>query len=171
MCPERGRHFSKSAEKKILQECPMESDLQIVLGDGLSPAAISQSGGQLLDLLWDHAQGLSWKVGKPFLIHNCRVGILNEIGQLLQPKVVILLIGERPGLAQSASLSAYLAYQPKPQHTDAQRNLISNIHAYGVSLHDAAVRLKDLATLLMHKQCSGVQIKEDNANHLQRMID
>ena len=57
---------------------------------------------------------------------------LNEIGELLAPKVAVLLIGERPGLATAESLSAYMAYEPRMSHTDANRNLISNIHARGL---------------------------------------
>ena len=65
------------------------------------------------------------------MIRYCRVGILNEIGELLDPRVAVLLIGERPGLATAESLSAYMAYRPRNDHTDADRNLISNIHARG----------------------------------------
>jgi ethanolamine ammonia-lyase small subunit len=169
MRPDRGRLFSTEAEMMIQKECPRGCDLQIVLGDGLSATAVSRYGSQLLDQLWERAYALSWTLGKPFLVNNCRVGILNEIGRLLQPKVVVLLIGERPGLAQSASLSAYFAYQPQTNHTDAQRNLISNIHAQGVSPSGAVVRLTNLAALLMQKQCSGVEVKEDCANDIQKL--
>ena len=65
------------------------------------------------------------------MIRYCRVGILNEIGELLDPRVVVLLIGERPGLATAESLSAYMAYRPRPSHSDSDRNLISNIHTRG----------------------------------------
>ncbi len=162
--PDRGRRMNASAEKTIRQECPSGADLQIVLGDGLSATAVTRHGGQLLDHVWDLALARSWKLGKPFLIHNCRVGIMNDVGRLLQPQVVVLLIGERPGLAQSASLSAYMAFQPQPHHTDAQRNLISNIHPQGVSLVDAAGRLLNLAAQMRQQRCSGVMVKEDIAN-------
>lgn len=164
MRPDRGRRLSTSAETMIQQECPPGADLQIVLGDGLSASALAQHGGELLDLVWDLAQSQSWKLGKPFLVRNCRVGILNEVGRLLQPQVVVLLIGERPGLAQSASLSAYMAFQPQPHHTDAQRNLISNIHPHGVTIPVAAERLMNLATQLREQRCSGVMVKEEIAN-------
>ena len=71
--------------------------------------------------------------GADILICHRRVGILNEIGELLRPTVAVLLIGERPGLDTAESLSAYMAYRPQRAHTDADRNLISNIHARGVS--------------------------------------
>jgi ethanolamine ammonia-lyase small subunit len=89
------------------------------------------------------------------------VGILNQIGELLQPKVAVLLIGERPGLATAESLSAYMAYQPKASGTDANRNLISNIHARGVSTKQAADRILNLAAAMMKTQKSGCQLRED----------
>ena len=68
----------------------------------------------------------------PLPVRYCRVGVLNDIGELLAPAVLVLLIGERPGLLTAESLSAYMAYRPRSGHTDAERNLISNIHARGV---------------------------------------
>ena len=90
----------------------------------------------------------------------CRVGVMNEIGEILDPAVVILLIGERPGLATAESLSAYMAYRPRPGDTDAKRNLISNIHSRGLSIDEAAERIITLAGTLRAMQCSGVQVKE-----------
>jgi ethanolamine ammonia-lyase small subunit len=86
---------------------------------------------------------------------------MNDIGELLSPQVVVLLIGERPGLATAVSLSAYLAYRPQPGHSDAQRNLLSNIHARGVSPEQAAVRILSLAQKMRHLGTSGVAVKED----------
>src|SRR5262249_12053544 len=97
-------------------------------------------------------------------IRHCRVGVLNDIGDILDPEVVVLLIGERPGLATAESLSAYLAYRPRPGHTDAQRNLISNIHARGVGHEEAARRIMALAEQMRRRQKSGVVIKEELAH-------
>ena len=94
----------------------------------------------------------------------CRVGILNHIGDLLDPAVVVLLIGERPGLATAESLSAYLAYRPRAGHTDAQRNLISNIHARGVTSADATRRILARAEKMRLTQSSGVAVKEESAS-------
>ena len=95
------------------------------------------------------------------VIRHCRVGIINEIGDLLDPKVVVLLIGERPGLATAESLSSYMEYQPNASHTDANRNLISNIHARGVNPERAAKRILDLAASMLKTQKSGFQLRED----------
>jgi ethanolamine ammonia-lyase small subunit len=88
------------------------------------------------------------------------VGILN-VGELLTPKVAVLLIGERPGLATAESLSAYMAYQPRKNHTDANRNLISNIHPRGVSTQQAARRTLNLAAKMMAVSTSGYLLREE----------
>jgi ethanolamine ammonia-lyase small subunit len=85
---------------------------------------------------------------------------MNDIGELLQPKAVVLLIGERPGLATAESLSAYLAWQPQPGHTDANRNLISNIHPRGVSTEDAVRRVVALIDAFRAAGRSGVGLTE-----------
>jgi ethanolamine ammonia-lyase small subunit len=106
------------------------------------------------------AKARGWTVGQPFVIRHCRVGILNEIGELLTPKVVVLLIGERPGLATAESLSAYMAFQPRPGQTDADRNLISNIHARGISPSEAAARILGLAERMMASRSSGTRLPD-----------
>jgi ethanolamine ammonia-lyase small subunit len=87
------------------------------------------------------------------------VGILNEIGELLNPRVAVLLIGERPGLATAESLSAYMAYRPRAEHSDANRNLVSNIHARGLSPKDAAARILNLAAQMMKMGTSGYMLR------------
>jgi ethanolamine ammonia-lyase small subunit len=135
--------------------------LQIVIGDGLSVTAVAKQIPQLLPALHKGANTHGWSVGEIFVIRYCRVGILNEIGEFLQPKVAILLLGERPGLATAESLSAYMAYKPKASDTDANRNLISNIHARGVIPEHAAQRILNLAALMMKNHESGYQLREE----------
>jgi ethanolamine ammonia-lyase small subunit len=112
-------------------------------------------------MLIDAAKMRSWTVGQPFVVRHCRVGILNQIGELLSPKVAVLLIGERPGLATAESLSAYMAYQPNRAHTDADRNLISNIHARGVSTQDAVTRILNFSAQMMATRSSGYTLREE----------
>jgi ethanolamine ammonia-lyase small subunit len=138
--------------------------LQIVIGDGLSAAAVIAQVPLMMEALEQGARERGWRFGRPFVIHYCRVGVLNDIGELLDPAVVVLLIGERPGLATAESLSAYMAYRPRAGHTDAERNLISNIHARGVAPAAAAIRVVQLAERLMLSQMSGVAVKEEAGN-------
>jgi ethanolamine ammonia-lyase small subunit len=87
----------------------------------------------------------------------------------LRPKVIVLLIGERPGLATAESLSAYMAFRPKAGDSDANRNLISNIHARGVGIEQAAARIVNLAALMMQRELSGVEVKEEIGSSVHRV--
>ncbi len=143
-----------------MKRCSRGNDIQFAIGDGLSVTAVSAQVPALLPLLLEGARARGWTVGQTFAIRHCRVGILNEIGELLAPKVAVLLIGERPGLATAESLSAYMAYRPGTAHTDANRNLISNIHSRGLSPQAAADRILNLAAQMMALQASGFRIRE-----------
>jgi ethanolamine ammonia-lyase small subunit len=168
--PDLGRRLDESARKKVNNHCSPKADFQIIIGDGLSAAAVAIQVPKLLPLLEQHAKQLSWSFGQPFFIRYCRVGILNDIGEWLDPKVVVLLIGERPGLATAVSLSAYLAFRPRGGHSDARRNLISNIHQRGILPDLAAKRIVDLAAKMRHVKASGVEIKEDLSKPSSGMI-
>jgi ethanolamine ammonia-lyase small subunit len=159
--PDLGRHLNDKSRVEVKKRCTTGHDLQVVIGDGLSVTAVALQVPRLLSLLYEGAKMRTWSVGEIFVIRHCRVGILNEIGELLEPKVAVLLIGERPGLATAESLSAYMAYQPKASDTDANRNLISNIHARGVSTEQAAQRILNLAASMMKTQKSGFQLREE----------
>ena len=161
--PDLGRRLDDAARAAIAAECPRGTDFQVVIGDGLSATAVATQVPALLPLLAHEAAARGWRFGRPFAVRNCRVGVLNDVGGLLDPAVVVLLIGERPGLAAADSLSAYLAYRPRPGHTDADRNLISNIHSRGVPPAAAAPRMAALAAAVMRAGASGVGVKEDLA--------
>ena len=161
--PRLGRIFSEVSRAKLLSRCTPDNDVQIAIGDGLSVTAVSAQIPKLLPLLHAGAKARGWSFGQVFVIRHCRVGILNDIGQILAPKVAVLLIGERPGLATAESLSAYMAYQPGPGQTDADRNLISNIHARGLDTPEAAVRILGLAALMMIAKFSGTRLMLEQA--------
>jgi ethanolamine ammonia-lyase small subunit len=159
--PDLGRRFSQDSVRTVQARCPRGADLQVVIGDGLSVTAAAAQVPHLLPLILRGAEARGWKLGQPFVVRHCRVGVMNHLGELLQPRVVVLLIGERPGLATAESLSAYMAYRPRNGHSDAQRNLISNIHARGVPAAAAAQRVLDLAGQMMRENRSGVELKEE----------
>jgi ethanolamine ammonia-lyase small subunit len=159
--PDLGRYLNDASRAEVNRRCSTAHDLQVVIGDGLSVAAVAMQIPRLLPLLCEGAQTQGWSIGSIFVIRYCRVGILNDIGELLRPRVAVLLIGERPGLATAESLSAYMAYRPKALDTDANRNLISNIHGRGVSTEYAAQRILNLAALMMKTDKSGYQLREE----------
>jgi ethanolamine ammonia-lyase small subunit len=158
--PDLGRQLNDASRAVVRERCAAEVDLQIVVGDGLSVTAMAAQVPQLLPHLAKGAKDRGWAVGSLFAVRHCRVGILNEIGELLRPRIAVLLIGERPGLATAESLSAYLAHKPKPSDTDANRNLVSNIHARGVSTEHAAERILNLTAAMMTANASGWQLRE-----------
>jgi ethanolamine ammonia-lyase small subunit len=162
--PDLGRRLDDTARELIRKECPAGCVLEVVIGDGLSAAAVAAQVPALLPRLEEEARRRGWSFGRPFFVRYCRVGVLNDIGEILDPEVVVLLIGERPGLATVEGLSAYFAYRPRPGHSDAQRNLISNIHARGVGQEEAARRIIALAENLRRRQMSGVAVKEEWAD-------
>ncbi len=169
MRPDLGRRLNDAARTEITRRCPTAPNLQVAIGDGLSALAASVQVPSSLPLLEQGVRERGWRWGQPFVIRYCRVGVLNDVGALICPAanqtgagtVVVLLIGERPGLATAESLSAYMAYRPQPGHTDAQRNLISNIHARGVAPDLAARRILALAEKMLALKTSGVSVKEE----------
>jgi ethanolamine ammonia-lyase small subunit len=164
--PDLGRVLSDTAKSLIVQRCPKAPDIQIVIGDGLSSAAVSAQVPLLFQLLQQQVRARGWSIGQSFVVRYSRVGIMNAVGDLLSPRVIVLLIGERPGLATAESLSAYMAYSPRAGNTDADRNLVSNIHARGVSAEAAASRVMHLAAQMMALRRSGTTLKEETPSLL-----
>jgi ethanolamine ammonia-lyase small subunit len=160
--PARGRRFGEAARREVTERCASGADMQIAIGDGLSVTAVAAQVPSLVPLIAEGARERGWRVGQAFVIRHCRVGVLNEIGELLAPNVAVLLIGERPGLATAKSLSAYMAYRPRRGHTDADRNLVSNIHARGLNAPAAAARILNLAAQMMKLGTSGCAVREDS---------
>lgn len=158
--PDLGRRLSDESRRTLAALSLHAPDVQFVIGDGLSSAAVRVQVPKLLPTLVEHCEARDLIVGTPIVVRHCRVGIMNDIGEILAPKVVVLLIGERPGLATAESLSAYFAYRPRPGHTDADRNLISNIHDSGVTIPDAVARVLAFIQALMKEERSGVDVKE-----------
>lgn len=166
MRPDLGRSLSEPAIAALDTLCPREATFQVAIGDGLSARAVAAQVPGLLPRLEAAARARGWSFGRPFLVRHCRVGILNDIGDRLAPDVAVLLIGERPGLATSESLSAYMAYRPRAGHTDVHRNLVSNIHRRGLAHDEAAARILDLAEAMLRQRTSGLEIDAEGPGRL-----
>ena len=159
--PDLGRQFDEASRAELRAGSRGGVDWQVAIGDGLSVRAVEAQIPALLPLIVSGGAARGWKLGPLLVIHHCRVGILNEIGELADPRVTVLLIGERPGLATAESLSAYMAYRPRPGHSDADRNLVSNIHRRGLRPADAADRILDFAAQMMAVGRSGYLLRAD----------
>ena len=158
--PDLGRQLSQDARTLIAERCIKGPDVQICVGDGLSAQAVETNLRKILPVLQAGCATAGLKLGTLFFIQYCRVGVMNDLGDLLQPKVLILLIGERPGLGRADSLSAYMAYRPKAGDTDAERDVICNIFdGGGVNPLEAGAYALRLAQKMLTKQASGVKLK------------
>ena len=164
--PDLGRQLSPEAVRCLSERCPTGTDLQVLLGDGLSARAVAAQVPGLLPLLLAGAADRGWSTGQVFAVRRCRVGVVNAVGALLDPAAVVLLVGERPGLGTADSLSAYLAWRPRPGHTDADRNLVAGIHARGLPHAAAADRVLDLVAAMREAGASGVALKEVDRDQL-----
>jgi ethanolamine ammonia-lyase small subunit len=158
--PDLGRQLDDESKRLIQERCVPAPNLQLVVGDGLSAAAVEANVREMFPVLLQGAQAAGLSVGTPFFVKHCRVGVLNDIGALLQPDVVILLIGERPGLGRAESLSAYMAYRPKPGDTDADRDVVCNIfNNGGTNPLEAAAYVLQIAQRMLRHQASGVRLR------------
>lgn len=158
--PDLGRRLTEAARATLRERGTSATDVQVLVGDGLSSAAVHAQVPRVLPAFLDGCRERGWTVGRPFLVRHARVGVMNEVGAVLEPEIVVLLIGERPGLASADGLSAYLAYRPRPGCTDADRNLLSNIRDRGTPPAEAVARLLAFVGAMRAAGVSGVALKE-----------
>jgi ethanolamine ammonia-lyase small subunit len=158
--PDLGRRLSDDSRARLREEGTHGADLQVLIGDGLSAAAVHAQVPGVIGPLLEGARARGWSVGRPLAIRHCRVGLLNDVGDILESELTVLLVGERPGLATATSLSAYVALRPRTGQTDADRNLISNIHDGGTPAAEGARRLLALLDAIRAAGRSGVTVKE-----------
>lgn len=158
--PDLGRKLNPEAADLIRQKCTPRPNIQICAGDGLSAAAIEANLEKIMPVMTSGFQNAGLTVGTPFFIRFCRVGVMNDIGDLLQPDVLILLIGERPGLGRADSMSAYMAYRPQKGHSDADRDVICNIYdSGGTNPLEAGAFVVQMARKMISKQASGIKLR------------
>jgi ethanolamine ammonia-lyase small subunit len=139
---------------------PSPCDLAIVLADGLSALAVNRHALPLLVELCDRlaADTRHWAIGPIAVVQQGRVAIGDAIGEQLHAAMVLMLIGERPGLSAPDSLGAYLTWHPRIGRTDAERNCISNIRPEGLAYKAAAHRIAACITAATRQQLTGVAL-------------
>jgi ethanolamine ammonia-lyase small subunit len=154
--PDLGRRLSDASVAELRANAIKQPDVQVIVADGLSAVACMQSGKPLYDAVARACQSRGLSVGTPVCARFARVWLEDEIGSEVRAKVAMILLGERPGLGTGDGLSAYVVYDPKLGKTDGDRNMISNIHARGTPIDDAAARLAALAATMIEQKTSGV---------------
>ncbi len=162
--PDLGRKLSDESAQTLRDYAlanPGGVDLAIVVADGLSALAVHRHTLPFLARMEDQIVNDGWSVSPVILVEQGRVAIADEIGELLGAKMVVILIGERPGLSSPDSLGLYFTYNPKVGLTDAYRNCISNVRLEGLSYGMAAHRLLYLMREACRRQLSGVNLKDE----------
>jgi ethanolamine ammonia-lyase small subunit len=158
--PDLGRQLNDDARRIINEKCQKNVNIQLVVGDGLSAAAIEANLRQIFPVIKQGMQTANLTFGTPFFIKFARVGVMNDIGELIKPDVVILLIGERPGLGRAESMSAYMGYKPKYGDTDADRDVVCNIFENGgTNPLEGGAFVVQIAQKMRKHQASGVKLK------------
>jgi ethanolamine ammonia-lyase small subunit len=136
-------------------------DAAIVIADGLSAPAVHRHARPLVEALLRRL-GVEWRLAPLTVVLQARVAVGDEIGERLGAKLVVLLIGERPGLTSPDSLGVYLTWDPRPGRTDAERNCISNVRTEGLGYEAAAGTLELLMNAARLRRLSGVSLKDEN---------
>lgn len=158
--PDLGRLLNDDAKRLINEKCQKNVNIQLVVGDGLSAAAVEANLRQIFPVIKQGAQTANLTFGTPFFIKYARVGVMNDVGELIKPDVVILLIGERPGLGRAESMSAYMGYKPKYGDTDADRDVVCNIFENGgTNPLEGGAFVVQIAQKMRKNQASGVKLK------------
>jgi len=162
--PDLGRKLSDESAQTLrdyAQAHPGGVDLAIVVADGLSALAVHRHTMPFLARMEEQITAEGWSVSPVILVEQGRVAVADEIGERLGAKMVVILIGERPGLSSPDSLGLYFTYNPKVGLTDAYRNCISNVRLEGLSYGMAAHRLLYLMREACRRQLSGVNLKDE----------
>lgn len=157
--PDLGRNFSSQTMQKIKKECKYAPDVQIIAADGLSSYAINANLEDIYGILKDGLTDRGYSLGTPIFVKYSRVATMDKISELLNARVTIQLIGERPGLATGESMSCYMAYESSSKKPESQRTVISNIHRNGIFPVEAGAQIIDFTEILMREKKSGIELK------------
>jgi ethanolamine ammonia-lyase small subunit len=155
--PDLGRRLAADSAT-LLSEPMVAPDVAIVIGDGLSSIAVERNAVAVLQPLCTKLRAGARVVGPIVIATQARVALADQVGELLQARVSIIMLGERPGLSAADSLGMYLTYAPRTGRVDSERNCISNIHSEGMAAEHAAVGAFDLVQSMLRFSASGVAL-------------
>ena len=158
--PDYGRCFDEENQKKIRGAIAGTPRVQIVVGDGLSSAAIVANAMDCLEAIRDGLKLKGIDPGTPIFVRYCRVGAGDAIGDVTGCELVCMLVGERPGLVTDKSMSAYITYRPRSGVLESARTVVSNIHAQGTPAVEAGAHIAGLIATILEKKVSGVELQK-----------
>ena len=154
--PDLGRCFDEENMAKIRSTVGQKPRVQIVVGDGLSSAAILANAADCMAAIRDGLKLKGIETGQGIFVRYCRVGAGDAVGDVTGCEVVCVLVGERPGLVTDKSMSAYITYQPHTGVSESARTVVSNIHAQGTPAAEAGAFVADLIDTILKRKVSGV---------------
>ena len=156
--PDLGRALSEQTIAHVAAHCRRNPDVQIVVGDGLSAAAVMQNAPGMVGALSAELERRGLSVGTVLFVRHSRARIVDLVGKAVGAKVGIILLGERPGLGTGDGMSAYLVWDPSPARTDAEKQAISNVHQRGLLPEQAGMHAANVIEQIMRQQTSGVTL-------------
>ncbi|WP_117192006.1 ethanolamine ammonia-lyase subunit EutC [Rhizobium terrae] len=159
--PDLGRQLAETDAGRLRAEVATPCDVAIVVADGLSSTAIAANAIPFISGLLPHFEKEGLSTGVIVTVRNGRVAIGDEIGALMQARLTLMLIGERPGLSSVDSLGAYITYAPRIGLSDAARNCISNIREAGLKPPLAVAKIMWLIREALKRKLTGVDLKEE----------
>ena len=154
--PDLGRCFDEENQKILRSHVPTPPKVQLVVGDGLSSAAILANAMDCMAAIRDGLKLQGIQLGKTFFVRYCRVGAGDAIGDATGCELVCVLVGERPGLVTDKSMSAYITYKPHTGVLESARTVVSNIHAQGTPAVEAGAYIAELIGKILQRKVSGV---------------
>jgi ethanolamine ammonia-lyase small subunit len=160
--PDLGRMLDPASQRVLSENGGSTNQLVIVIGDGLSPSAVNAHVAELVRTLSSRLADAGISIGQTVVASGARVALGDEIGAVLGARMVVMLIGERPGLSAPDSLGAYLTFAPRIGLSDAERNCVSNIHGAGLSYDEAALKIAWLVREGLARQITGVALKDES---------
>ncbi len=158
--PPKGKRLSAEAIDQLKSTCIKGADVQIVISDGLSAQAAEANIPDLLPILQDGLTLEKFSTGTVVVVKLGRVAVADQIAEALNAKLVINLIGERPGLSCAESLSAYITLNPGAHTISSDRTVISNIHKQGTPPLEAGAYIVQLIKRIFKLQLSGVKLQQ-----------
>ena len=161
--PDLGRCFDDENRNKIRTALPHGPRVQLVVGDGLSSAAITANAPDCLAALQDGLKLRGIETGPVLFVRYCRVGAGDAVGDITDCELVCMLVGERPGLVTDKSMSAYITYRPHTGISESARTVVSNIHAQGTPAVEAGAHIAGLIETILSRRASGVALNQEAA--------
>ena len=168
--PDLGRILDPASKHLLESHNGSPCRLAIVIGDGLSPSAINAHAVELVRSLIARLAADGIQIDAAVVASGARVALGDEIGAILGARMMVMLIGERPGLSAPDSLGAYLTFAPRLGLSDAERNCVSNIHGSGLGYDDAALRIAWLIREGLARKITGVALKDESGGQTSQRI-